>query len=82
MINNTNSFQEIMKEFKTLSNLMKWAVRTYASNKLVEEGATEVGTSDINCMIVQLHKELGSFSSIVIHALNGTVDEDKWVLRL
>ena len=76
------TFQDIMAEFKKQSDLMKWSVRSYASDVLVQEGAEEVGTSDVNSKIVQLYKELGSFGNILIQALNGAFDDDKWTIRL
>jgi len=78
----TTTFQDIMAEYKKQSDLMKWSIRSYASNILVQEGAEEVGSSDVNHKIVQLYKELGSFGNIVIQALNGTIDDEKWAIKL
>jgi len=78
----TTTFQDIMAEFKKQTDLMKWSIRSYASTMLVQEGSTEVGTSDVNSKIVQLYKELGSFSNILIQALNGSFDDEKWTIRL
>lgn len=78
-----NTFEMIMSEFRQQSSLMRWAIRQYASDCLVQEGASEVGSSDVNAKIVQLHHELGSFGSIVIEALHGTQEHTgAWTLTL
>ena len=85
-MNNTNtleSFKSIMDSYRELSQTMKWAVRTCASMKLIEGGADEIGSSDINHAIVALYKECGSFGSIIIKALDGDVQENgSWSLTL
>ena len=85
-MNNTNtlkSFKTIMDSYRELSDTMKWAIRTCASQKLIEEGAEEVGSSDVNHAIVALYKECGSFGNIIIKALDGDVQENgSWSLIL
>ena len=85
-MNNTNTldcFKSIMDSYRELSQTMKWAVRRCASDRLIEDGAEEVGSSDINHAIVALYKECGSFGNIIIKALDGDVQENgSWTLTL
>ena len=78
----TNSFQDIMTEYRAHSSLMKWAIRTCAVDALKTEGLFEIGTSDVNCKIVQLYKQHGSFGNVIITALGGEVENSTWRVTL
>jgi len=58
-----------MGEFKTLGDMMQRIVRKTASMELQEWGALEIGSSDINCQIVDLYNSYGGFDEIVRHGL-------------
>ena len=81
-MNTTNSFQDIMAEYRDQSSLMKWAIRTYAVDALKDEGSFEIGSSDVNHKIVQLYKQYGSFGNVVITALGGEVENSTWRMTL
>lgn len=81
-MNTTNSFQDIMAEYREQSSLMKWAIRAYAADALKAEGSFEIGTSDVNCKIVQLYKQHGSFGNVIITALGGEVESSTWRVTL
>ena len=55
------TFQDIMAEYKALPYIQRQFIRQAASAELVENGAEEVGTSDINHQIVSIYNRAGSF---------------------
>ena len=61
---NKKSFEEIMNEYKELSDMMKRIVRNTAILSLKTWDVPEIGTSDINCEIVSLYNSYGSFDGI------------------
>jgi len=63
------TFEEVMAEFKTLETGMQSMVRNTAKLSLKEQGAPEIGSSDINCQIVDLYNSYGGFDEIVRHGL-------------
>jgi len=66
---NKNTFEEIMGEFKTLGPFMQNMVRNTAKLELKEWGAPEIGSSDINHQIVSLYNSYGGFDEIVRHGM-------------
>jgi hypothetical protein len=67
---NKKTFEEIMGEYKTLGDMMQRMVRKTASMELQEWGVEEIGSSDINCQIVDLYNSYGGFDEIVRHGLD------------
>ena len=66
---NKKTFEEVMAEYKTLGDMMQRMVRKTASMELREWGVEEIGSSDINCQIVDLYNSYGGFDEIVRHGL-------------
>ena len=70
MTNTTKkTFEEIMAEYKTLGSMMQQMVRKTACLELKEWGVEEIGSSDVNCQIVDLYNSYGGFDEIVRHGL-------------
>lgn len=67
---NKKTFDEVMAEYKTLGDMMQRMVRKTASMELQEWGVYEIGSSDINCQIVDLYNSYGGFDEIVRHGLD------------
>jgi hypothetical protein len=67
---NKKTFEEIMTEFKTMGDMMQRMVRKTASMELREWGVEEIGSSDVNCQIVDLYNSYGGFDEIVRHGLD------------
>jgi hypothetical protein len=64
------TFEEIMNEYKALDQMFKQMVRNTAVMELKEWGAEEIGSSDVNCQIVDLYNSYGGFDEIVRHGLD------------
>jgi hypothetical protein len=64
------TFEEVMGEFKTLGDMMQRMVRKTAVMELQEWGFEEIGSSDVNCRIVDLYYSYGGFDEIVRHGLD------------
>jgi hypothetical protein len=67
---NKNTFEEIMNEYKTLSDSMRTFVRGSAVRSLQSYGVEEIGTSDVNNEIAGLYNTYGSFEGIIRHGLD------------
>ena len=65
---NRKSFEEVMAEFKTLGTMMQHLVRNTAKLELRECGE-EIGSSDVNCEIVNLYNSCDGFDNIILHGL-------------
>lgn len=63
------TFEEVMNEYKALEPMMKQMVRNTAVMELKEWGVPEIGSSDVNCQIVDLYNSYGGFDEIVRHGL-------------
>ena len=61
-------FKEIIETYNGLSWTDRSLVKELAVRSLLDAGATEVGTSDVNCAIVSLYNSYGSFTNIVEEA--------------
>ena len=59
----------IMSEYKELGDMMKKMVRNVAVMSLKESGFEEIGSSDVNCEIVNLYNTYGGFDEVVRHGL-------------
>ena len=66
---NKKTFEEVMGELKTLEAGMQSMVRNTAKLELKEWGVPEIGSSDVNCQIVDLYNSYGGFDEIVRHGL-------------
>jgi len=66
---NKKTFEEIMGEYKALSPMMQQMVRKTAVMELQEWGFEEIGSSDVNCRIVDLYNSYEGFDNIVRHGL-------------
>ena len=64
------TFEEVMAEFKALETGMQQMVRNTAVMELKEWGVEEIGSSDVNCQIVDLYNSYGGFDEIVRHGLD------------
>lgn len=64
------SFEEIMEEYKTLGDMFKQMVRKTAVMELKEWGVEEIGSSDVNCQIVDLYNSYEGFDNIIRHGLD------------
>ena len=64
------SFEEIMEEYKTLGDMFKQMVRKTAILELKEWGVEEIGSSDVNCQIVDLYNSYEGFDNIIRHGLD------------
>ena len=58
------SFEEVMAKFMKLDTVERLTLRHAASKSLVDGGAEEVGSSDINHEIVRLYRQVGNFDDI------------------
>jgi hypothetical protein len=58
------SFEEVMAKFMKLGTMERLTLRRAASKSLVDGGAEEVGSSDINHEIVRLYRQVGNFDDI------------------
>lgn len=58
-----------MAEYKAMEKGMQQMVRNTAVMELREWGVEEIGSSDVNCQIVDLYNSYGSFDEIVRHGL-------------
>ena len=67
---NKKSFEEVMTEFKTLGTGMQHMVRNVAKLELKEWGVEEIGSSDVNCQIVDLYNSYEGFDNVVRHGLD------------
>ena len=59
------TFHEIIEEFKSLPFVERQLMRQVASESLVESGAEEVGSSDVNHEIVSLYNQYGNFDDVL-----------------
>jgi hypothetical protein len=66
---NKKTFEEIMTEYRALGDMMRTMVRNTAVMELREWGFEEIGSSDVNCQIVDLYNSYGGFDEIVRHGL-------------
>jgi hypothetical protein len=67
---NKKTFEEVMTEFKALDAGIAGLVRNTAKLELREWGVEEIGSSDVNCQIVDLYNSYGGFDEIVRHGLD------------
>ena len=63
------TFEEVMNEYKALEKGMQQMVRNTAVMELQEFGFEEIGSSDVNCQVVDLYNSYGGFDEIVRHGL-------------
>ena len=66
---NKKTFEEVMTEYKALEKGMQQMVRKTAVMELKEWGVEEIGSSDVNCQIVDLYNSYEGFDNIVRHGL-------------
>ena len=59
-----------MEEYKTLGDMFKQMVRKTAVMELKEWGVEEIGSSDVNCQIVDLYNSYEGFDNIIRHGLD------------
>ena len=58
-----------MSEYKALEKGFQQMVRNTAVMELREWGVEEIGSSDVNCQIVDLYNSYEGFDNIVRHGL-------------
>ena len=61
-------FNEIIQAYKDLPWVERSLIKELAVQTLLDEGAKEIGTSDVNCSIVSLYNSHGSFASVIKEA--------------
>jgi hypothetical protein len=66
---NKKTFEEVMAEYKAMSPMMQQMVRKTAVMELKEWGVEEIGSSDVNCQIVDLYNSYEGFDNIIRHGL-------------
>jgi hypothetical protein len=66
---NKKTFEEVMTEYKQLDPMFKQMVRNTAVMELKEWGVEEIGSSDVNCQIVDLYNSYEGFDNIIRHGL-------------
>ena len=66
---NKKTFEEVMTEYKALEKGMQQMVRNTAVMELKEWGVEEIGSSDVNCQIVDLYNSYEGFDNIIRHGL-------------
>jgi hypothetical protein len=64
------TFETIMGEYKALEPTFQTMVRNTAVLELKEWGVKEIGSSDVNCQIVDLYNSYGGFDEIVRHGID------------
>jgi hypothetical protein len=67
---NKKTFEEVMTEYRAMSPVMQQLVRKTAVMELQEWGFEEIGSSDINCQIVDLYNSYEGFDNIIRHGLD------------
>ena len=66
---NKKTFEEVMTEYRALEKGMQQMVRNTAVMELKEWGVEEIGSSDVNCQIVDLYNSYEGFDNIIRHGL-------------
>ncbi len=56
---------KIIQAYKELPWLERSLIKELAVQSLLDAGAAEVGTSDVNCAIVSLFSSHGSFAGVI-----------------
>ena len=70
-MNRKYTFEEAMNSYKQRSDIGRQILRRIASHRLVNRGAEEVGTSDINHELVQMFNEFdGDWDEVYLNALD------------
>jgi hypothetical protein len=65
------TFQEVMNEYKALGEMMRTIIRNIAVKSLKQWGVEEIGSSDVNCQIVQdYHSCNQSWDEVVRYGLD------------
>ena len=67
---NKKTFEEVMTEYKALSPMFQQMVRKTAVLELQEWGFEEIGSSDVNCQIVDLYNSYDGFDNVIRHGLD------------
>lgn len=69
--NTLETFETVMAEYRDLSPTFKTMVRKAAVVDMQESGMyDEIGSSDVNCHIFGLYRQLGSFEKIIMNAVD------------
>jgi hypothetical protein len=69
--NTMEAFEAVMQEYRELSPNFKQWVRKSAMVDMQESGMyDEIGSSDVNCHIFSLYRQLGSFDAIIRNAVD------------
>ena len=58
-------FNEIIQTYKALPWVERSLIKELAVQTLLDGGATEIGTSDVNCAIVSLYNSRGGFVGVI-----------------
>ncbi len=67
---NNDKWTQCFKQFRTLSFETQQCMRSYAAMVLVEEGAQEVGSSDVNHQLFAMWEQCNeNWSEVILAAL-------------
>lgn len=66
-----------MAEYRTLGAFMQQGIRNTAVMELKNWGVEEIGSSDVNCQIVDLYNSYGGFDEVLLHGLEMIRDNNR-----
>jgi len=58
-------YNKIIQAYKDLSWVERSLIKELAVQTLLDQGAIEIGTSDVNCAIVSLYNSRGGFAGVI-----------------
>ena len=65
-----DNFKTAMEGYRNLNPKFRELVRREATQELIDCGAHEVGSSDVNHSIYQMYRQHGSMDNVVQHCLD------------
>ena len=69
--NTMEAFENVMAKYRNLTPAMQGAVRKAVVIDMQESGMyEEIGSSDVNCHLFGLYRQLGSFEKIIVNAVD------------
>ena len=72
---NKQPWDVVMVEYRALEPMMKQMVRNTAVMEPQSWGVEEIGSSDVNCQIVDLYNSYGGFDNVIRHGLELVRDQ-------
>jgi hypothetical protein len=69
--NTMEAFVKVMEMYRNLTPPMQFMVRKAVVVDMEESGMyEEIGSSDVNCHLFELYRQLGSFEKIIMNAVD------------